>query len=197
MGLYTWANIYTNNYLTSECYFFLFAYFYIMNRHFWETLLLQICRTVNFTMYGKGLVCYLKGMRAHTCNKVIKHNLDRFIDVCLCLVDIFWTMEYCILQRSTIPCVLSLLSLHFIFIKLLKVCPTDLYWISILFYCFSSPFLDFRDTSLIDPWYLEVGETIIGSLNYYTKVDGGFASVRDVSTMKLEDHQHSFFLSET
>jgi len=48
-----------------------------------------------------------------------------------------------------------------------------------------------------DPWYLEVGETIIGSLNYYTKVDGGFASVRDVSTMKLEDHQHSFFLSET
>uniref|UniRef100_A0A0E0CRA4 alpha-1,2-Mannosidase n=1 Tax=Oryza meridionalis TaxID=40149 RepID=A0A0E0CRA4_9ORYZ len=48
-----------------------------------------------------------------------------------------------------------------------------------------------------DPWYLEVGEAIIGSLNYYTKVDGGFASVRDVSTMKLEDHQHSFFLSET
>jgi len=48
-----------------------------------------------------------------------------------------------------------------------------------------------------DPWYLEVGESIIGSLNYYTKVDGGFASVRDVSTMKLEDHQHSFFLSET
>nr|AWA44947.1 alpha-1,2-Mannosidase [Saccharum officinarum] len=48
-----------------------------------------------------------------------------------------------------------------------------------------------------DPWYLEVGEAIVGSLNYYTKVDGGFASVRDVSTMKLEDHQHSFFLSET
>jgi len=48
-----------------------------------------------------------------------------------------------------------------------------------------------------DPWYLEVGETIIGSLNYYSKVDGGFASIRYVSTMKLEDHQHSFFLSET
>ncbi|GJM86799.1 hypothetical protein PR202_ga02691 [Eleusine coracana subsp. coracana] len=48
-----------------------------------------------------------------------------------------------------------------------------------------------------DPWYLEVGEAIVGSLNYYTKVDGGFASIRDVSTMKLEDHQHSFFLSET
>uniref|UniRef100_A0A453PKY5 alpha-1,2-Mannosidase n=1 Tax=Aegilops tauschii subsp. strangulata TaxID=200361 RepID=A0A453PKY5_AEGTS len=48
-----------------------------------------------------------------------------------------------------------------------------------------------------DPWYLEVGESIIGSLNYYTKVEGGFASIRDVSTMNLEDHQHSFFLSET
>ncbi|OAY79160.1 putative alpha-mannosidase I MNS5 [Ananas comosus] len=48
-----------------------------------------------------------------------------------------------------------------------------------------------------DPWYLEVGEAIIGSLNYYTRVDGGFASIKDVSTMQLEDHQHSFFLSET
>ncbi|AQK74751.1 Alpha-mannosidase I MNS5 [Zea mays] len=50
---------------------------------------------------------------------------------------------------------------------------------------------------VLNPWYLEVGETIVRSLNYYTKVDGGFASIRDVSTMKLEDHQHSFFLSET
>ncbi|KMZ61171.1 mannosyl-oligosaccharide 1,2-alpha-mannosidase, family GH47 [Zostera marina] len=48
-----------------------------------------------------------------------------------------------------------------------------------------------------DPWYLDVGETIIESLNRYTKVDGGFASIRDVTTMQLEDHQHSFFLSET
>ncbi|XP_020273011.1 alpha-mannosidase I MNS5 isoform X2 [Asparagus officinalis] len=47
-----------------------------------------------------------------------------------------------------------------------------------------------------DPWYMEVGETIVNSLNYYTKVDGGFASIRDVTTMQLEDHQHSFFLSE-
>jgi ER degradation enhancer, mannosidase alpha-like 1 len=50
---------------------------------------------------------------------------------------------------------------------------------------------------LPDPWYLEVGESIVASLNHHTKVDGGFASVRDVSTMQLEDHQHSFFLSET
>ncbi|KAL2935978.1 Alpha-mannosidase I MNS5 [Bienertia sinuspersici] len=48
-----------------------------------------------------------------------------------------------------------------------------------------------------DPWYLEVGEFITDSLNLHTKVKGGFASVRDVSTMVLEDHQHSFFLSET
>ncbi|GMH01310.1 hypothetical protein Nepgr_003149 [Nepenthes gracilis] len=48
-----------------------------------------------------------------------------------------------------------------------------------------------------DPWYLEVGESIMKSLNQYTKVKGGFASVRDVTSMQLEDHQHSFFLSET
>lgn len=48
-----------------------------------------------------------------------------------------------------------------------------------------------------DPWYLEVGETIVNSLNHYTKVDGGFASISDVTTMNHEDHQHSFFLSET
>ncbi|XP_019197247.1 PREDICTED: alpha-mannosidase I MNS5 [Ipomoea nil] len=48
-----------------------------------------------------------------------------------------------------------------------------------------------------DPWYMEVGELIINSLNQYTKVQGGFASVRDVTTMELEDHQHSFFLAET
>lgn len=48
-----------------------------------------------------------------------------------------------------------------------------------------------------DPWYLEVGETIVNSLNVYTRVNGGFASVRDVTTMQLEDHQHSFFLAET
>ncbi|XP_019456622.1 PREDICTED: alpha-mannosidase I MNS5 isoform X1 [Lupinus angustifolius] len=48
-----------------------------------------------------------------------------------------------------------------------------------------------------DPWYLDVGESIINSLNSYTKVKGGFASIKDVSTMQLEDHQHSFFLAET
>ncbi|KAL4633973.1 hypothetical protein ACB092_04G162900 [Castanea dentata] len=48
-----------------------------------------------------------------------------------------------------------------------------------------------------DSWYLKVGESIVNSLNLYTKVEGGFASVKDVTTMQLEDHQHSFFLAET
>ncbi|XP_037494392.1 alpha-mannosidase I MNS5 isoform X4 [Jatropha curcas] len=48
-----------------------------------------------------------------------------------------------------------------------------------------------------DPWYIEVGELIVNSLNLYTKVEGGFASIRDVTTMQREDHQHSFFLAET
>ncbi|KAK4843025.1 hypothetical protein QYF36_002963 [Acer negundo] len=48
-----------------------------------------------------------------------------------------------------------------------------------------------------DPWYIEVGESIVNSLNSYAKVEGGFASIRDVNTMQLEDHQHSFFLAET
>ncbi|KAD6119337.1 hypothetical protein R6Q59_025376 [Mikania micrantha] len=48
-----------------------------------------------------------------------------------------------------------------------------------------------------DPWYMEVGEAIVNSLNLHTKVEGGFASVKDVTTMQLEDHQHSFFLAET
>jgi len=42
-----------------------------------------------------------------------------------------------------------------------------------------------------------VGEAIVDSLNLYTKVEGGFASIRDVTTMQTEDHQHSFFLAET
>ena len=46
-----------------------------------------------------------------------------------------------------------------------------------------------------DPWYMEVGELIVDSLNLYTRVEGGFASIRDVTSMELEDHQHSFFLS--
>uniref|UniRef100_A0A2N9FLF9 alpha-1,2-Mannosidase n=1 Tax=Fagus sylvatica TaxID=28930 RepID=A0A2N9FLF9_FAGSY len=48
-----------------------------------------------------------------------------------------------------------------------------------------------------DSWYLKVGESIVNSLNLYTKVEGGYASIKDVTTKRLEDHQHSFFLAET
>ncbi|XP_025015053.1 alpha-mannosidase I MNS5 isoform X2 [Ricinus communis] len=48
-----------------------------------------------------------------------------------------------------------------------------------------------------DPWYIQVGESIVNALDLYTKVEGGFASIRDVTTMQREDHQHSFFLAET
>ncbi|KAM3002384.1 hypothetical protein FF2_038549 [Malus domestica] len=41
------------------------------------------------------------------------------------------------------------------------------------------------------PWYIEVGESILNSLNLYTKVERGFANIRDVTTMQLEDHQHN------
>ncbi|XP_065876431.1 alpha-mannosidase I MNS5 [Euphorbia lathyris] len=48
-----------------------------------------------------------------------------------------------------------------------------------------------------DPWYLQVGESMVKSLDLYTKVEGGFSSIKDVTTMQREDHQHSFFLAET
>ncbi|CAI7748696.1 unnamed protein product [Closterium sp. NIES-53] len=48
-----------------------------------------------------------------------------------------------------------------------------------------------------DPWYQRVGQTMLRDLNRRTRVAGGYASVRDVTTGELEDHQHSFFLAET
>ncbi|KAG9449835.1 hypothetical protein H6P81_009800 [Aristolochia fimbriata] len=48
-----------------------------------------------------------------------------------------------------------------------------------------------------DPWYFEVGKAIVDSLELYNKVEGGYASIKDVTTMEMEDHQHSFFLAET
>jgi hypothetical protein len=56
---------------------------------------------------------------------------------------------------------------------------------------------DLYFSHVIRSWYLEVGEFIVDSLNLYTKLEGGYASIRDVTTMELEDHQHSFFLAET
>ncbi|GJP49467.1 hypothetical protein CLOM_g8666 [Closterium sp. NIES-68] len=48
-----------------------------------------------------------------------------------------------------------------------------------------------------DPWYQRVGQRMLRDLNRHTRVAGGYASVRDVTTGELEDHQHSFFLAET
>ncbi|KAB2633397.1 hypothetical protein D8674_029644 [Pyrus ussuriensis x Pyrus communis] len=43
-------------------------------------------------------------------------------------------------------------------------------------------------------WYIEMGESVLNSLNLYTKVEGGFASIRDVTTMQLEELSKYLFL---
>lgn len=48
-----------------------------------------------------------------------------------------------------------------------------------------------------DPWYLEAGKAILASLNQFTRVPGGYTSLRSVITKEKEDHQHSYFLAET
>eukprot|EP00930_Biecheleria_cincta_P073796 TRINITY_DN61080_c0_g1_i1.p1 TRINITY_DN61080_c0_g1~~TRINITY_DN61080_c0_g1_i1.p1 ORF type:complete len:454 (-),score=68.93 TRINITY_DN61080_c0_g1_i1:41-1378(-) len=50
-----------------------------------------------------------------------------------------------------------------------------------------------------DPYYQQVvGRTMVEGLNNYSRVEtGGFATIRDVETMEKENHQQSFFLSET
>lgn len=47
-----------------------------------------------------------------------------------------------------------------------------------------------------DPYYLEVGRTIIENLNKYARVPCGFAAVKDVRTGSHEDRMDSFFLAE-
>mmetsp|Transcript_11872 Transcript_11872/g.43430 ORF Transcript_11872/g.43430 Transcript_11872/m.43430 type:complete len:754 (-) Transcript_11872:1536-3797(-) len=48
-----------------------------------------------------------------------------------------------------------------------------------------------------DESFLQVGEQLMIALLKFSRVSGGFASIRNVVTMEKEDHQHSFFLSET
>ncbi|ORY05339.1 hypothetical protein K493DRAFT_204582, partial [Basidiobolus meristosporus CBS 931.73] len=48
-----------------------------------------------------------------------------------------------------------------------------------------------------DPFYLEVGEMVLTDLEKYTRVKCGFASVKNVISMTLEDRMESFMLSET
>ncbi|RZB39048.1 ER degradation-enhancing alpha-mannosidase-like protein 3 [Asbolus verrucosus] len=48
-----------------------------------------------------------------------------------------------------------------------------------------------------DPYYLEVGKTVLTSLQRYARVPCGYAAVNDVRTRKQEDRMDSFVLSET
>uniref|UniRef100_A0A6B2KYH5 alpha-1,2-Mannosidase n=1 Tax=Arcella intermedia TaxID=1963864 RepID=A0A6B2KYH5_9EUKA len=57
-----------------------------------------------------------------------------------------------------------------------------------------STYLLYRAT--MDPWYLEVGKTILDTLQQY-RVRCGYASLTDVETKQMEDRMDSFFLSET
>uniref|UniRef100_A0A673J8C0 alpha-1,2-Mannosidase n=1 Tax=Sinocyclocheilus rhinocerous TaxID=307959 RepID=A0A673J8C0_9TELE len=47
-----------------------------------------------------------------------------------------------------------------------------------------------------DPYYLEVGRTILENLNRFARVPCGFAAMKDVRTGSHEDRMDSFFLAE-
>lgn len=48
-----------------------------------------------------------------------------------------------------------------------------------------------------DDLYLSMGERAYWSINNYTRVDKGFASLANVESKELEDRMNSFFLAET
>ncbi|XP_060697324.1 ER degradation-enhancing alpha-mannosidase-like protein 3 [Hemiscyllium ocellatum] len=47
-----------------------------------------------------------------------------------------------------------------------------------------------------DPYYLQVGKSVVDSLNQHARVPCGFAAVQDVRTGNHEDRMDSFFLAE-
>ncbi|MBN3295654.1 EDEM3 protein, partial [Amia calva] len=47
-----------------------------------------------------------------------------------------------------------------------------------------------------DPYYLEVGRSVLDNLNRYARVPCGFAAMKDVRTGSHEDRMDSFFLAE-
>ncbi|KAK5642770.1 hypothetical protein RI129_008937 [Pyrocoelia pectoralis] len=55
----------------------------------------------------------------------------------------------------------------------------------------------FLYTATSDPYYLEVGKTVLKSLQKYARVPCGYAAVNDVHTGKKEDRMDSFVLAET
>lgn len=48
-----------------------------------------------------------------------------------------------------------------------------------------------------DPYMLEIGEDILYSIQKNARTDCGYATIRDVTTLTLEDRMESFFLAET
>jgi len=48
-----------------------------------------------------------------------------------------------------------------------------------------------------DPYYLEAGRQVLGSLQKHARVTCGYASIKDVRTMQKEDRMDSFVLAET
>lgn len=49
----------------------------------------------------------------------------------------------------------------------------------------------------LNPFYLHVGLDILYSLNAFTKVKCGYATIHNVVDKTLEDRMESFFISET
>lgn len=58
-----------------------------------------------------------------------------------------------------------------------------------------STYFLYRATS--DPYYLQVGEKVLRSLQKHARVACGYASIKDVRTMQKEDRMDSFVLAET
>ena len=48
-----------------------------------------------------------------------------------------------------------------------------------------------------DPYYLDIGKSVVNNLNDYARVSCGFAAIKDLKTNDHEDRMDSFVLAET
>ena len=48
-----------------------------------------------------------------------------------------------------------------------------------------------------DPYYLDIGKSVVNNLNNYARVSCGFAAIKDLKTNDHEDRMDSFVLAET
>jgi len=48
-----------------------------------------------------------------------------------------------------------------------------------------------------DPTYLQMGASLIEAIEHVSRTACGYATVRDVNNLSLEDRMESFFLAET